>query len=50
MKINQSIGERHLFEDVTITAARTLVQLFWLIIVFILVFGTFWMKAGPGES
>jgi hypothetical protein len=50
MKMNQFIGGRRLFEDVTIIAARTLVQLFWLIIVFILLFGTFWMKAGPGES
>jgi capsule polysaccharide export protein KpsE/RkpR len=36
---------KHLFEDLTVMAARTLVQLFWLIILFILIFGTIWAKS-----
>lgn len=35
-----------MLEDLTVIAARTLVQFFWLIILFILIFGTIWIKSG----
>jgi hypothetical protein len=39
-----------MLEDITITAAQTLVQLFWLIILTILIFGTLWIKTTPNKT
>lgn len=39
-----------MLEDLATTAAKTLLQLFWLIILLILILGTLWTKSAPNKT